>query len=154
MILSASVFFYALRFPGANNFRGGNVVPGPAFFPQLLAIVIFAAAAAEMLAEVKKRRRSDPNLPSPPKRGLAEWLRDRGTHNAAIVLTLMFAFPFLIEPIGFAVMGALAVFVVTWRLRAGVFKSAIFAVVSTILTIYFFKYVFYIDFPPGIWSPT
>ena len=44
MGLAAAAFLYALGFPGADNFRSGNWVPGPAFFPQLLAIVLFVAA--------------------------------------------------------------------------------------------------------------
>ncbi|MDR2390179.1 MAG: hypothetical protein LBE84_00655, partial [Planctomycetota bacterium] len=82
------------------------------------------------------------------------WLSDWGTHNALILLAILFAYPFLLEPIGFAIMGFLAVFVITWRLRAGLAKSAAFALISVTATMFFFKYAFFIDLPPGLWSPT
>ena len=160
--LGVMVFGYSLTFPGADHFRSGNWVPGPAFFPRLLAVIIVLAAVIELIKEIRKRNhpelKIDPAtgeeiLPS-PKKSFKEWISDRGTHNAIIMLGIMFALPFLLEPVGFAIMGFMIVFVITWRLRAGVLKSAIFAAVSVILTMFFFKYVFYTDLPPGVWSPT
>ena len=165
MGVGVAVFLYSLTFPGASNLRSGNWIPGPGFFPQLLAIILFLAAAIELVKAILKRRSTRPSsaseelaegegeAPAKPKT-FSEWISDWGTHNAIMILVLMFTFPFLLEPVGFAIMGFVVVFVITWRLKAGLVKSALFSVVVVFATMFFFRYVFYMDMPYGIWSPT
>ncbi|MDR1533650.1 MAG: tripartite tricarboxylate transporter TctB family protein [Planctomycetota bacterium] len=162
MAFAAAIFSYASFFPGASNFRSGNWIPGPAFFPQLLAAVMFLAAGFELIKAIRGKAASPaPGAADggrdiePAKAGtFSGWMTDWGTQNAIIILALMFAFPFLLERVGFALMGFLVVFVITWRLKAGLVKSVLFSAVAVTLTMFFFKYVFYMDFPFGIWSPT
>lgn len=157
MGFAVAVFSYAQSFPGASNFRSGNWIPGPGFFPQLLAIVLFLAAGIELVRARRKRSAADDvdGGEGPPKgKTFSGWISDWGTQNAIIILAMMFAFPFLVERVGFAIMGFLVVFVITWRLKAGLLRSVLFSAVAVVLTIFFFRYVFYMDLPIGIWSPT
>lgn len=165
LLFAIAVFSYAGTFPTADHFRSGNWVPGPAFFPQLLAIILFAASAVELLRTWRKKRNasgtaaqpaaSEATAPASQKPwSFREWIGDWGVQNVFIILLLLFAFPFLLERVGFALMGFLTVFIITWRLKAGAVRSALFAAVAVTLTMYFFKYVFFMDLPPGLWSPT
>ncbi|MCL1999831.1 MAG: tripartite tricarboxylate transporter TctB family protein [Planctomycetes bacterium] len=160
--LGAAVFGYSLTFPGADHFRSGNWVPGPAFFPRLLTVLLILVTGVELVREIRKRtlRKSEAAsaaggaFPPAAKNSFREWARDWGTQNALILLALMFAFPLLLDSIGFAILGFVMVFTIAWRLKAGALKSAVFAAFTVTLTMFFFKYVFYLDFPPGLWSPT
>lgn len=164
LVCAIAVFAYAGTFPTADHFRSGNWVPGPGFFPRLLAIVLFAASGIELLRAWRQRaaaarektsaagQTAEPEPRTPPS--IRERLADWGVQNVFMILILLFSFPFLLERVGFAIMGFLTVFLITWRLKAGLARSALFAAVAVTLTMYFFRYVFFMDLPPGLWSPT
>lgn len=110
----------AWRFPATNG-----PVPGPAFFPLLMAVVLLVLALAQLLENVRDVRNADaatereaePKPPAPLS----------GAGQTACVLILVSAFAAAVPHLGFIstsallVMGALRLFGYKENVRAGAF---------------------------------
>lgn len=153
MLLALFVFVEASSFPDASNYRSGNFVPGPAFFPQLLAVVLFLASGVELCLDARKRKQAaeaaGPAEATEQKEPLWNW----GTQNMAIIIGLLALFPFFLESVGFAIMGFVLTAVVTWRLKASPVKCIAFSAALVFVVMFFFKHAFFLQLPVGIWSP-
>lgn len=160
MVVAAGGFFYSFTFPVTDNFRSGNWVPGPAFFPRVMTIVIFLASGVELAKLFIKKRQlvSESSAALEESAGEADCgkgsvFSDWGTQNAIIIIALLLLYPFLLEYIGFAILGFSTTFVIALRLKAGLLKSAVFSACAVLLTILFFQKVFSLQLPVGLWSP-
>lgn len=152
MLLALFVFAEASSFPDASNYRSGNFVPGPAFFPQLLAVVLFLASGVELYLDARKGKpAAEPEAATAPepKEPLWNW----GTQNMVIIVGLLALFPFFLESVGFAIMGFVLTAVVTWRLKAPPVKCVVFSAALVFVVMFFFKHAFFLQLPAGIWSP-
>jgi hypothetical protein len=149
MALAVGAFWHAAGFPDSSNYRSGNFVPGPAFFPQLLSIVLFLACGIEALRDWRNRKKEEAK---PPVRA-GGLFRDWGLQNMFIIAAFILVFALFIEDIGFAIPAFAMTFVVVWRLKAGLVKSAAFSVAGVYLVMLFFHRVFAMYFPEGWWSP-
>jgi putative tricarboxylic transport membrane protein len=70
--------------------------------------------------------------------------------NALVVLAGVLAYIFLVEHLGFLIMGALVIFTLMWRLQVRPVKAAVVAIVFNTIVHFLFAKVLRVPLPLGI----
>ena len=103
--------------------------PGPSLFPRLLAGLMAAFGGLLTVQGLRARDVTDEVV----------WLqlhRNPSFINAIFILAGVLAYIFLVERVGFLLMGALVIFVIMWRLQVRLLTAAVVAIVFN-ATVYF-----------------
>jgi putative tricarboxylic transport membrane protein len=136
-LAGAAVFAATLRFP-----RLEDGAPGPALFPQILAVLMVLAGIVVIL---QGRRRSGEGVPAP------ERVRARsGITNALAVFATIIAFMVVAPVLGFLITSAAILFGLMWRLGASVARAALASVGLTLFVYVIFGKVLRVPLPLGL----
>jgi putative tricarboxylic transport membrane protein len=107
--------------------------PGPSLFPRLLAGLMAVFGGFLSVQGLRARDVTDE----------VEWLRlhrNSGFINAMVILAGVLAYIFLVERVGFLLMGALIIFFIMWRLQVRLLTAAVVAIAfNTLVYILFAK---------------
>ena len=137
LLLAVAAFFIwgALRMPA-----GTFAVPGPAMVPLILGILL-AASAVMLLVKTLVSRAPDPSRPV-----------TFGLPAVLILFGALTAVSFAFEPAGF--MATISVFLFAMLRtfsRLGTLRSALLAIVITLVTYWFFVNLLGVNLPRGPW---
>jgi putative tricarboxylic transport membrane protein len=117
--------------------------PGPSLFPRLLAGLMAIFGGLLSFQGLRARDETDE----------VAWLRlhkNPAFINALVVLAGVLAYIFLVEHLGFLIMGALVIFTVMWRLQVRPLKAAVVAIIFNALVHLLFAKVLRVPLPLGI----
>jgi putative tricarboxylic transport membrane protein len=134
----------ALIFAGTLNYptlEAGQ--PGPSLFPRILGSLMAIFGGLLSLQGLRVRDVTDE----------VAWLRlhkNPAFINALVVLAGVLAYIFLVEHLGFLIMGALVIFTLMWRLQVRPLKAAVVAIVFNALVHFLFAKVLRVPLPLGI----
>lgn len=134
----------ALIFAGTLNYptlEAGH--PGPSLFPRILGGLMAVFGGLVSLLGLRARDVTDE----------VAWLRlhkNPAFINALVVLAGVLAYIFLVEHLGFLIMGALVIFTLMWRLQVRPMKAAVVAIVFNTLVHFLFAKVLRVPLPLGI----
>lgn len=134
----------ALIFAGTLNYptlEAGH--PGPSLFPRILGGLMAVFGGLVSLLGLRARDVTDE----------VAWLRlhkNPAFINALVVLAGVLAYIFLVEHLGFLIMGALVIFTLMWRLQVRPVKAAVVALVFNTLVHFLFAKVLRVPLPLGI----
>ncbi|MBI2455634.1 MAG: tripartite tricarboxylate transporter TctB family protein [candidate division NC10 bacterium] len=134
----------ALIFAGTLNYptlEAGH--PGPSLFPRILGGLMAVFGGLVSLLGLRARDVTDE----------VAWLRlhkNPAFINALVVLAGVLAYIFLVEHLGFLIMGALVIFTLMWRLQVRPLKAAVVAIVFNTLVHFLFAKVLRVPLPLGI----
>ncbi len=134
----------ALIFVGTLNYptlEAGH--PGPSLFPRILGGLMAVFGGLVSLQGLRARDVTDE----------VAWLRlhrNPSFINAMVVLAGVLAYIFLVEHLGFLIMGALVIFTLMWRLQVRPMKAAVVAIVFNTIVHFLFAKVLRVPLPLGI----
>jgi len=134
----------ALILAGALNYPtldGGH--PGPSLFPRILGGLMSVFGGLLSVQGLWARDVSDDV-------DLWRLHRNPAFVNALFVLAGVLAYIFLVERVGFLLMGALVIFVIMWRLRVPLLKAFLVAVIFNALVHFLFVKVMRVPLPLGL----
>ncbi|MEK6717553.1 MAG: tripartite tricarboxylate transporter TctB family protein [candidate division NC10 bacterium] len=117
--------------------------PGPSLFPRILGSLMAVFGGLLSLQGLRARDVTDE----------VAWLRlhkNPAFINALVVLAGVLAYIFLVEHLGFLIMGALVIFTLMWRLQVRPLKAAVVAIVFNALVHFLFAKVLRVPLPLGI----
>lgn len=141
--LGTTVLVLTRSFPSGQ----GNVqLTGPAFFPNVLAIVLMIVGVTEIVLGFVRTSA----LPAVSTVTIGTSIRDRGTQTIFIVIGSMVAYGFLMKPIGFYVTSFAFLFGNMWRLGVRWWKSLVYSLVLLVVLFLVFERLFYVNLPRGI----
>ncbi len=148
-LLATSIFVlvYSTRFPDFIVRR--QKLPGPRFFPAILAIIIIAAGIyviASQLAKMVIRRRSS----EPPQEVLEEdKMTRRGFLNVLAVVAGVFFYIIMVEITGFNLTTFAFSFLLMLMLNVRWWRAIIYSLVLVVAIVLIFGYGFRIPLPEG-----
>lgn len=134
----------ALIFAGTLNYptlEAGH--PGPSLFPRMLGSLMAVFGGLLSLQGLRARDVTDE----------VAWLRlhrNPSFINAMFVLAGVLAYIFLVERVGFLIMGALVIFVIMWRLQVRPLKAAVVAILFNTAVHFLFAKILRVPLPLGI----
>lgn len=148
--LGAAVFFLGRDLP--SFVLGGRQLPGPKFFPFLLAGLFIVAGAWESL--VFFRAGGFQHKASAFPKLAAEHFRDPGVQRFWFILIGLVLFVPLIQLLGFVIGSFLFATAVMVRLKAKVWSALLVAAILTVVIALIFGRLFRIPLPEGIFGIT
>lgn len=134
----ALVFAVTLSYP-----PGDAGQPGPAFFPRIVAVLMAAFGVALAMAGA---RRHEPIA-------RVDWRQrvgSRGFVDALFVIGAVVGYIALADRLGFLITGTALAFVLMYRLQVGALRSAVVAVVFTVIVHFLFFKVLRVPLPTGL----
>ena len=137
LLFSATVIAISMTFPGAVS--GGRWIPGPGFFPILLAVVI--AVCSVFLV----------------KDGLSGWKKDEGnsiswgwgTLNVPIIIFSLVVYAVMMQWLGYILSTLIFSILLMVRMKAGWFRSSLVSACVVLFIFVIFSRVFKIQLPIG-----
>jgi len=134
----ALIFAGTLGYPPLDDGQ-----PGPSLFPRLVAVLMASFGAVLSIKGFRARDVTE----ALDWRGL---LRSTGFVNALFVLAGVLAYILLVERLGFLITGALAIFILMWRLRVRWPRALVIAVVFNALVHLLFAKILRVPLPLGL----
>jgi len=134
----ALVIAATLNFPTLD---GGH--PGPALFPRILGTLMAVFGA---LVSVQGLRSQDATEDVAWRR----LHRNAGFVNALVVLGCVLAYIFLVERLGFLIVGCLVMFVIMWRIQVPVSRALLISVAFTNIVYLLFAKVMRVPLSLGL----
>lgn len=134
----ALIFTATLNYP---TLEGGH--PGPALFPRILATLMTAFGGILSIQGLRARDVSEE----------VAWLRlhrNPSFLNALVVLAGVLAYIFLVERLGFLLMGPLVLFAIMWRLQVPPLKALLVAVLFNTIVHFLFAKIMRVPLSIGI----
>jgi len=132
-----------------RNFPTGQgyvKLTGPAFFPNVLSIILILAGVAEVVNGIILRTSLSPVAVL----GIGEQLKTPGTQTLLIIIALMVLYVLFMKPVGFFPTSFLFLFLLMWRLKVRWWKSALFSIVLLGVLYGVFVRLFYVNLPAGL----
>lgn len=117
--------------------------PGPSLFPRLLAGLMAVFGGLLSLQGLRARDVTDE----------VDWLRlhrNPGFLNALVILAGVLTYIFLVERVGFLLMGALIVFIIMWRLQVRLWVAAAVAIVFNTAVYFLFAKILRVPLSLGL----
>ncbi|MGE5849228.1 MAG: tripartite tricarboxylate transporter TctB family protein [Candidatus Methylomirabilota bacterium] len=134
----------ALIFSGTLNYptlEAGH--PGPSLFPRLLAGMMAVFGGFLSLQGIRSQDVTDE----------VAWLklhRNPSFINAMVILVGVLAYIFLVERVGYLLMGALVIFVCMWRLQVRLLTAAVVAVIFNSIVYFLFAKILRVPLSLGL----
>ncbi len=134
----------ALIFSGTLNYptlEAGH--PGPSLFPRILAGLMAIFGSFLSVQGIRTRDMTDE----------VAWLqlhRNPSFINAMVILAGVLAYIFLVDRVGFLLMGALVIFVCMWRLQVRLLTSAVVAVIFNSIVYFLFAKILRVPLSLGL----
>jgi putative tricarboxylic transport membrane protein len=117
--------------------------PGPSLFPRLLGALMTVLGAMLSVQGFRARDVTDE----------VAWLqlhRNPSFINAMVILVGVLAYIFLVERVGFLLMGALVIFVIMWRLQVRLLTAAVVAVIFNSIVYFLFAKIMRVPLSLGL----
>lgn len=146
LLVSAAVFTLSRDFP-SFKVRGVQL-PGPAFFPNLIAGGLFLCGLAEIILAFLGAPAEPERKPGNGRR----LLRDEGFQNTCLVVACVIAYAFLQDSLGFLVTTFLLCAVIMSRLKINLAKSILASAAVTVAIAVIFARILMVPLPQGILS--
>jgi len=137
ILFSATVIAISATFPQAVS--GGRWIPGPGFFPILLAVVI-TVCSAFLVKDGLSGRKKD-------KESSISW--GWGTLNVPIIIFSLAAYAALMQWLGYVLSTLVFSILLMVRMKAGWLKSSIVSACVVLFIFIIFSKVFKIQLPIG-----
>ena len=137
-VAGALIFTGTLGYP---TLEAGH--PGPSLFPRLLAGLMAIFGGVVSVQGLRARDVTDE----------VAWLRlhrNPGFINAMVILAGVLAYIFLVERVGFLLMGALIIFVIMWRLQVRLLTAAVVAIAFNTLVYFLFAKILRVPLSLGL----
>jgi putative tricarboxylic transport membrane protein len=134
----------ALIFSGTLNYptlEAGH--PGPSLFPRILGCLMALFGGVLSVYGFRSRDVTDE----------VAWLqlhRNPSFINAMVILAGVLAYIFLVDRVGFLLMGALVIFVCMWRLQVRLLTSAVVAVIFNSIVYFLFAKILRVPLSLGL----
>ncbi|MGI6784163.1 MAG: tripartite tricarboxylate transporter TctB family protein [Aminivibrio sp.] len=135
ILLALAVTIVSSSFPGAVV--AGRKIPGPAFFPVLLSIILVPSGLYQIAAGIKTQA------------GEGGWSFGLGAANGVIIVTALVAYVLLMDVLGYALSTVMFSMVLLLRLKVPFLKAAVISLVIAGFIVAVFGRVFLIQLPAG-----
>lgn len=135
IIISLLVIKESLTFP--KVVVAGRKLPGPAFFPVLLSIVLILTGLCEIITGWRM----------PVGKEKFEW--NWGTTNNVIIIFFLFVYVLLMRIFGYALSTFLFAFILMLRLKVRFGRAIVIAIFTVLFIVGIFGQVFHIQLPIG-----
>jgi len=124
----------------------GKRLPGPAFFPTILSIILIISGFYEIIMALLGKRFSKPPRP------FLDYLKDWGIQNVLILLFMLIIYVPVIKLLGFILGTFIISLLLMVRLKAGWIRSVIVSIALIIVIVLLFEKVFKIPLPEGVFG--
>lgn len=126
----------------------GKKLPGPAFFPAILSVILIIGGGYEILISlrIKGLQKS--------KKTFIEYCKDWGNQNIFIVVLTLILYVPIIKWLGFVFGTFLLSFLLMIRLKASWQRGIIASAILVVIIILIFEKVFKVPLPEGIFGIT
>lgn len=132
-----------------RNFPAGQGyvhLTGPAFFPNVLAVILIVAGAAELISGFVNRKTLTPITFDAARRVL----QNPTANTILLTIVLMIFYTLFMKTIGFFTSSFVLLFLLMWRLGAGKLR-ALFSTFAVLLILYLvFGRIFFVNLPTGV----
>ena len=143
LLISTVVLFLTRSFPkGQSNIN----ITGPAFFPNLLAIVFILCGMYEIAIGFFQK---DGHIHLNGK-SIKAALKEAQTINVIFIIGLLLFFILFFEKIGFVICAFLFVFLLMARLKVPLMKNLLYTIMFILVILLIFGKLFSISFPSGL----
>ena len=144
LLLGTAVLILTQSFPqgAASTIR----LPGPSFFPNLLAIILIIIGIYEAVAGYLSGRNAGENRPV----NILTSLKDPKSVTIFIILAMLIFFIFFLKILGFFVTSFIFLFVILHRLGVTWWKDLITSLAFLLIVYIIFVEIFTTRFPSGI----
>lgn len=140
--IGALVLVLTKSFPGGTDAAS---ISGPAFFPNLLSIILIALGLYEVLNGVFGNQQEFASF-----RKIWLGMKSREFVNLLIISALMIGYIGTVEILGFYTMSAVFLFIVLWRLNVKLVKNLICTAIFLAVIYLVFSRIFTVSLPSGI----
>ena len=144
IVLALTIFWIGRSFPKATT--GASDLTGPAFYPNVLALVFIFCGVLEIITGFK----GSENEVSLNFSGLLDGLRNPGVLNILIIIALILFFIFFMEPLGFIVSAYFILFILLWRFGVHLARNLVYSAGFVAMIYLIFGKLFTIYLPSGI----
>jgi putative tricarboxylic transport membrane protein len=138
VVAGALIFSGTLGYP---TLEAGH--PGPSLFPRILGSLMALFGGVLSVHGFRSRDVTDE----------VAWLqlhRNPSFINAMVILAGVIAYIFLVDRVGFLLMGALVIFVCMWRLQVRLLTSAVVAVIFNSIVYFLFAKILRVPLSLGL----
>ena len=144
MAMGTAVHIFSRSFPKATT--GANELTGPAFFPNILAIIIFICGLAELINGFRRSFDSE----ELKLRNAGQVLKQRETQNVFLIIGLIIGYILFMEFLGFMVTTLALLVILMWRFQVPPVKNILFSAFFLFIIYLLFGKLFTIYLPSGI----
>lgn len=143
LVISTIILFLTRSFPkGQENIN----ISGPAFFPNLLAIIFILCGIYEVIIGFFQETG---HIDMDPKH-LMEGIRKPEVINIILIIGLILFFIFFFEKVGFILCTGILIFVLMARLGVPILKNLLYTISFIVIILIIFGRLFSISLPSGI----
>ena len=136
------MLYLTRQFPSGK----GNVgISGPAFFPNLLALLLLILGLIEAANGIFDKQSSYASLDE-----ILTAMKKPEFINLVLLTVLFLFFIFFVEIIGFTITTVVFLLVVMWRLGVPLIKNILYSAVFLVIIIVIFGKIFTVSLPSGI----
>ena len=125
---------------------GASDVTGPAFYPNLLAIVFILCGVAEIISGIMKIR----STATPASVDLRKLIRQPGLINILLCILMIVLFILFLEEVGFVICTGMLLLVLMWRFGVGLLKNIMYSTIFVAAVILIFGKLFTVYLPAGV----
>lgn len=140
--LGGLVLFLTRNFPAGQ----GNVqISGPAFFPNVLSIVLIIVGVIEGLTGSLKDEGEFASIGA-----IWRGMKKPEFINILMLVALFLFYIFFVELLGFIITTFIFLFIVMWRLGVPLIKNILYSVIFLVVIVLIFGKLFTVSLPSGI----
>ncbi len=140
--VGAVVLVLTKSFPGGTDAAS---ISGPAFFPNLLSIILIALGVYEILHGVFGNQEEFASFGQ-----IWHGMKSKEFVNLLIIAALLVVYIATVEVVGFYTMSTVFLFIVLWRLNVKLLKNLICTAIFLAVIYFVFSRIFAVSLPSGI----
>lgn len=142
ILVGALVLYLTRHFPSGK----GNVgISGPAFFPNLLAILLLILGAVEAVTGTFSKTGDYTTIQE-----IWTLMKKPEFLNLILLAALFLFFIFFVEILGFVITTTVFLLAVMWRLGVPLIRNALYSAVFLLVIIVIFDKIFTVSLPSGV----
>ena len=124
----------------------GKKLPGPAFFPTILGIILVISGFYEIIMALLEKRFFRLSKP------FSNYLKDWGIQNVLILLLMLIIYVPIIKFLGFILGTFIISSLLMVRLKTGWIRSVVVSIALIVVIVLLFEKVFKIPLPEGVFG--
>ena len=142
IVIGALVLYLTRHFPSGK----GNVgISGPAFFPNLLAILLLLLGAVQAITGTFSKSGGYTTIHE-----IWTQMKKPEFLNLLLLAGLFLFFTFSVEILGFLITTTVFLLVVMWRLGVSLIRNVLYSAVFLVIIIVIFEKIFTVSLPSGV----